>query len=254
MTTSIFNSSLTSALCIALFTLLESAFPRSSRPVKLNLKHAAKNIIIGSLSILAAVISYRAISKWFLPSGALLTPKDHLPFWAEILACVLIFDFASWCWHWLNHHIPLLWRSHAVHHTDNLLNSSSALRFHYFELFPSQIIRGALAAWLGFSENAFSVFVVLYIFFNFFEHSNLKLPGKLERLLGLLFITPALHHLHHVTDPKYYNGNLGTIFSIWDRFLGYRRWMDQTPTQFGLNVGQKDLSVPEAFIFPLQKM
>ena len=64
------------------------------------------------------------------------------------------------------------------------------------------------------------VFEVIFAFANFFEHGNINLPLRVERALGRLFITPALHRRHHSRESRMLDTNYGTIFSFWDRLLG----------------------------------
>jgi len=64
------------------------------------------------------------------------------------------------------------------------------------------------------------VFEVIFAFANFCEHGNIDLPLKVERLLGGVFITPALHRQHHSREARLLDTNYGTIFSFWDRLFG----------------------------------
>ncbi|MBK7470325.1 MAG: sterol desaturase family protein [Betaproteobacteria bacterium] len=57
----------------------------------------------------------------------------------------------------------------------------------------------------------------------FAQHANVKFPDWLERWGHLLIITPALHRVHHSTDPADHDQNFGELFSWWDRlFATYR--------------------------------
>ena len=33
-------------------------------------------------------------------------------------------------------------------------------------------------------------------------------------------MSPSLHWLHHSNNPKHFDSNLGSVFSIWDRIFG----------------------------------
>lgn len=237
-------------ISLTLFSFLENLFPRYPRSVAESLRHTLSNLGLAGIAIGTSQAAYSLVkSSISFPQfevASAITPKA-----LEIAVCILFFDFISWVWHWSNHHLFLLWRSHAAHHSDTLLNASSALRFHPFELFPSLIIRGVLAAGLGFSAEALLAFNGIYIFMNFFEHSHLQLPKKLEQILGFVFITPSLHHLHHSTDIREQNGNLGTVFSFWDRIFGYRIERDQ-PVDYGVIKGQPRLSLWGTLKLPLK--
>jgi sterol desaturase/sphingolipid hydroxylase (fatty acid hydroxylase superfamily) len=65
----------------------------------------------------------------------------EIPEWGKVLISFLIFDYANYIWHLLNHRIPLLWRFHLVHHTHPELDVTTAIRFHYGEMIGSLLFR-----------------------------------------------------------------------------------------------------------------
>ncbi len=67
----------------------------------------------------------------------------------------------------------------------------------------------------------------MIFFTNFFTHSNLGLPGRVDRLLKLALVTPSVHHLHHALEERAANHNFGVIFTFWDRLFG--TFMDRHP-------------------------
>lgn len=134
-----------------------------------------------------------------------------------VVASVLVLDFASYVWHRANHKWDFLWRFHAVHHSDTVFDVSTALRFHPGEVLLSIPIRSMVIILLGLPWYGVFVFEILFTVCNFFEHANLRLPEKIERLIGFFFVTPALHRRHHSRIRDDQKGNFATIFSIWDR-------------------------------------
>ena len=49
---------------------------------------------------------------------------------------------------------------------------------------------------------------------------NYRLPEKLDTVLGVVFITPNLHQVHHHYRKPYTDSNYGDVLSIWDRLFG----------------------------------
>lgn len=142
-----------------------------------------------------------------------------IPMGANIVITVLTFDLIAYFWHRMNHRVALLWRFHAVHHCDRVFETSTAFRFHIGELLMSLGIRLLAVFLLGPCVMGILVFEVVYGFFNLFDHGGCELPGAMESALGRVFISPALHRLHHSQNPADLNSNFGTIFSFWDRLL-----------------------------------
>jgi sterol desaturase/sphingolipid hydroxylase (fatty acid hydroxylase superfamily) len=50
-----------------------------------------------------------------------------------------------------------------------------------------------------------------------FHHSNLRMPVKLETMLGKIFVTPRMHGIHHSIIKVETDSNYSVIFSFWDR-------------------------------------
>jgi sterol desaturase/sphingolipid hydroxylase (fatty acid hydroxylase superfamily) len=53
----------------------------------------------------------------------------------QTLLSVALLDYGLYGWHILTHKVPFLWRFHLVHHIDLDLDVSTALRFHFGEMF-----------------------------------------------------------------------------------------------------------------------
>ena len=54
------------------------------------------------------------------------------------------------------------------------------------------------------------------------QHANVAFPRGLDRWLGWLVVTPAVHRLHHAADRRFADSNYGVVFSFWDRLFGSR--------------------------------
>ena len=142
--------------------------------------------------------------------------------WAAIPATILLLDVVSYGWHRANHRVPMLWRFHQVHHSDPTFTVSTALRFHPGELVLSLPVRLAAVVAIGASAAGVLVFEALFTLANLVEHGDIAVPRRLERELGRVLVTPALHRRHHTKAGRERDTNYGTIFSFWDRvFASY---------------------------------
>ena len=130
---------------------------------------------------------------------------------------LFVLDFTAYSWHVANHRVAFLWRFHSVHHSDEIFDASTAVRFHIGELLVSLVVRLAIVAFFGLPVLGILAFEIVYAFFNFFEHGNIRLPEGFSRKFAGVFVTPDLHRFHHSADKRHLNTNFGTIFSVWDR-------------------------------------
>ena len=67
------------------------------------------------------------------------------------------------------------------------------------------------------------IFEVLLNATSIFNHSNVRIPGPLDRLLRWLVVTPDMHRVHHSVDGRETNSNFGFNLPWWDRIFGTYR-------------------------------
>lgn len=141
------------------------------------------------------------------------------PVWVEWLIAFLVLDFVIWGQHVITHKIPILWRIHRVHHTDQDLDASSAVRFHPLEIILSIFIKSAAVLLLGTSAVLVVIFEAVVNGSAIFNHANFKVPTKLDHVLRWFIVTPDMHRIHHSIERREHDTNYGFALSIWDRLF-----------------------------------
>jgi sterol desaturase/sphingolipid hydroxylase (fatty acid hydroxylase superfamily) len=147
---------------------------------------------------------------------------------------LLLLDLWIYWWHRANHELPLLWRFHAVHHYDELLDTSSAVRFHFGEVALSALARAAVIVLLDVPLASVVVFEGLVLAAAIFHHSDARLPPAAERLLSRVIVTPSIHWVHHHARRADTDSNYGTVFSFWDPLFRSR---SRTQRTAGMRIG-----------------
>lgn len=136
------------------------------------------------------------------------------------LSSVILLDLTVYFQHVLFHFVPLLWRLHRMHHTDLDLDVTSGSRFHPIEIMLSMIIKLAAVMVIGPSPAAVVVFELLLNGTAMFNHGNIYIPLKLDRILRWFLVTPDMHRIHHSIIRRETNSNFGFCLSWWDRLMG----------------------------------
>jgi sterol desaturase/sphingolipid hydroxylase (fatty acid hydroxylase superfamily) len=67
------------------------------------------------------------------------------------------------------------------------------------------------------------IFEILLNGTSMFNHSNIRLPAALDRVLRLLVVTPDMHRVHHSIAYNETNSNFGFNLPWWDRLFGTYR-------------------------------
>ncbi len=146
-----------------------------------------------------------------------------VPYLLEVTVAVIVLDFVIYLQHVLFHAVPLLWRFHMVHHTDLDLDVTSGVRFHPIEIILSMGIKLAAVGSLGLPALAVFIFEILLNGTSMFNHTNVFIPLKLDRIIRLLIVTPDMHRVHHSVILRETDSNYGFTLSWWDRLLGTYR-------------------------------
>jgi sterol desaturase/sphingolipid hydroxylase (fatty acid hydroxylase superfamily) len=147
----------------------------------------------------------------------------EVPAWVAVLASVIILDLVIYLQHVMFHAVPALWRLHRMHHADLDFDVTTGLRFHPIEIVLSMGIKLAMVLVLGPPAVAVLIFEVLLNATAMFNHSNVRLPLGVDKVLRLVMVTPDMHRVHHSILPQETNSNFGFNLPWWDRLLGTYR-------------------------------
>lgn len=145
------------------------------------------------------------------------------PGWIAFLASVVLLDLAIYFQHVLFHAVPMLWRFHRMHHADTGFDVTTGLRFHPVEILLSMGIKFGVIAALGPPAAAVLVFEVILNATAMFNHSNIRVPAGVDRLLRWVLVTPDMHRVHHSVYRDETDSNFGFNLPWWDRVFGTYR-------------------------------
>jgi len=146
-----------------------------------------------------------------------------LPYWLSLIIGVAILDLVIYFQHVVFHAIPLLWRLHMMHHADLDIDVTTGSRFHPIEMVLSMGLKLSAVVLPGPPVMAVLVFEVLLNATSMFNHGNIRLPLKIDRVLRCLVVTPEMHRVHHSVIIRETNSNFGFNLPWWDRLFGTYR-------------------------------
>lgn len=147
----------------------------------------------------------------------------EVPVWVAIVVSMLALDLAIYLQHVMFHAVPTLWRLHRMHHADLGFDVTTGLRFHPVEILLSMGIKLAVVAALGPPAIAVLIFEILLNASSMFNHGNVRIPLRIDRMLRMVVVTPDMHRVHHSIHPIEANSNFGFNLPWWDRLLGTYR-------------------------------
>lgn len=204
-------------LGIALLEWLAPAFPANRRRWPLNvglgLVNAAIVRLLGALGPIAAAL-------WAEQQGMGLLAAVALPPLAVLVLSIVLLDGAIYWQHRLLHRWSWGWWLHRLHHADPAFDVSTGIRFHPGEILFSLVYRSVAVILLGIPAIAVLAFEIYVTLFSMAEHANVRLPPRWDHRLRRIWVTPAMHRIHHSAHGDDHNHNYGFALAIWDRIFG----------------------------------
>lgn len=202
--------------------------------------HAARNLTLGVLNAVVLAVVFAgamlAVGEWAQRESLGLLRIVTLPAWVHWTLALVLIDAWQYAWHVLNHKLPLLWRFHAVHHSDAQMDASSGVRFHIGEVALSGLARLAILPTIGATVEHLALYELIVTPIVLFHHSNLRVPARLDRVLRLLIVTPGMHWVHHSRWRPETDSNFASGLSLWDRlFRTFRLRDDPAAINLGLD-------------------
>jgi sterol desaturase/sphingolipid hydroxylase (fatty acid hydroxylase superfamily) len=182
-----------------------------------NLGIVVLNTLLVRLAFPTAAVSVALLAE---SGGWGLLPALNAPPWLTVVAAVILLDLAIYLQHVLFHAVPALWRLHRMHHADLEFDVTTGARFHPIEILLSMGIKLGVVAALGAPAAAVLLFEVLLYATSMLNHGNVRLPGRFDRVLRWIVVTPDMHRVHHSVVPRETNSNFGFSLPWWDRLFG----------------------------------
>jgi len=154
----------------------------------------------------------------------------------SIILGLLVLDLiGAYLPHLVQHKVKLLWYIHIVHHTDHKVDTTTANRHHPFE----SVVR-FIFTFIGiFISGAPIGLVLMYqslsVIASQFNHANIQISNKVDKILSYLIVSPNMHKVHHHFELPYTDSNYGNIFSIWDRLFGTYMELNKEEIIYGVD-------------------
>lgn len=167
----------------------------------------------------SAVISI-GVTMLAVESGWGLLQQYDLGFLGSFLVTLLVMEFGGYVLHVILHKVPLLWRVHAMHHSDTEVDVSTTYRHHPFESVFMLATSAPVALALGAPVAAMALYQLVRMSMNVLSHSNIRVPESIENWLRYIIVTPDFHHLHHCSDQKFTDSNYSAAVPWFDYLFG----------------------------------
>lgn len=207
-------------LALAAMALAETVWPdRAARRGRWP-GNFALGLLNAALVRLAGAAAPVAAAAWAAERDFGLFNQFALPALLAVPIGILLMDFAIYWQHRALHHWHWGWALHRLHHADTAMDVSTAVRFNPAEALVSMLYKSLLTAVLGLPWQAVLAFEAWLAIGSAIEHANLRLPPRADAAIRRIWVTPAMHRVHHSAHGDDHNHNYGFALSIWDHLFG----------------------------------
>ena len=183
--------------------------------IGLNLISSFLNLAIGLLLPLALYVLVYDTFRVF----------DAIPLLIAIPIAFVLHEFAYYWDHRLAHRVGLLWAFHAIHHSSNEFNHSTAARGFFLDG-QLKALFALFAAFIGIDPVLYIAVSVCTNAFGIWNHASYVPPlGWLDRVL----MTPKMHKIHHANQPQYIDRNYSQVTLLFDRVFGSIAYLGEEP-------------------------
>ncbi len=135
---------------------------------------------------------------------------------AALVLAILGWDFIYYWNHRFMHSSRYLWAIHAVHHSSERYNLSTALRQPVADALGTFVPYGLLAG-LGIRPSLIAHARGVNLLYQYWIHTEtIRSIGPAETVLN----TASHHRVHHGSNRQYLDRNHGSIFIVWDKWFG----------------------------------
>jgi sterol desaturase/sphingolipid hydroxylase (fatty acid hydroxylase superfamily) len=154
--------------------------------------------------------------------------QNQLIYWVVLL---ITQDFMFYWLHRVDHYCRLFWAIHVTHHSSEEFNFSVGFRSSVFQPLYRFIYFIPLSL-IGFkSLDILFIYAATQIYGILIHTKTINKLGILEKFMS----TPSHHRVHHASNIKYLDKNMGMVFIIWDKLFGtFEKEDDEEELIYGL--------------------
>ncbi len=139
--------------------------------------------------------------------------KNQIFYWTLLLVGQ---DFMFYWLHRIDHYCRLFWAVHVTHHSSEEFNLTVGFRSSVFQPLYRFIYFIPLSLFGFKGIDIMFMYAATQIYGILIHTKIINKLGFLETFLS----TPSHHRVHHASNIKYLDKNLGMVFIIWDKLFG----------------------------------
>jgi sterol desaturase/sphingolipid hydroxylase (fatty acid hydroxylase superfamily) len=192
------------------------------------------------------------VLRWAFYVSVLMWSYDHHFIRVEnaYLYWFLLFileDFAFYVEHRVDHYCRIFWAVHVTHHSSEEFNLTTGFRSSVLQP-VYRFIYFVPIAFMGFHPLDIVFMYSITQTYGILVHT--QYIQKMPRWFETIFVSPSHHRVHHASNTRYLDKNMGMCLIIWDKMFGtFQAELESDPIIYGLTKPVKNQGNPINIIF-----
>ncbi len=231
------------AILIGAEILLSNWQQRKFYSFKATLQNIYLTLVNAGLDFLLRIAFYVSVLTWSYNHHFFQIQNPYL-YW---FALFNLEDFAFYIEHRVDHYCRIFWAVHVTHHSSEEFNLTTGFR--------SSVLQ-PVYRFIYFVPLAFAGFDPLDIVFMYSITQtygilvHTQYIHKMPRWFETIFVSPSHHRVHHASNVRYLDKNMGMCLIIWDKLFGtFQEELESDPIKYGLTKPVEHFNNPFTIIF-----
>lgn len=167
--------------------------------------------------------------------------------WLYWFALFILEDFAFYIEHRVDHYCRIFWAVHVTHHSSEEFNLTTGFRSSVLQP-VYRFIYFVPLAFMGFDPLDIVFMYSITQTYGILVHT--QYIRKMPRWFETIFVSPSHHRVHHASNVRYLDKNMGMCLIIWDKMFGtFQEEVESDPIKYGLTKPVEKFDNPINVIF-----
>ena len=212
--------------------------------VKDTLMNIYLSLLNAGIDLLFRAVYLFIILQWFYDHRIVESKTHPWIYWPLLF---VLEDFVYYFEHRVDHYCRVFWAVHVTHHSSDEFNLTTGFRSSVFQPLYRFIYFIPLA-FVGFRPVDIIFMYALTQIYGILVHT--KMVQKMPSWFEVLFVSPSHHRVHHASNIRYLDKNMGMCLIIWDKLFGtFQEELPEEPVVYGLTKPLDDPHHPIKIIF-----
>jgi len=200
-------------------------------------------LVNGGIDLLFRAV-YVVILLWFFNYHFVDLSFNPVLYWSTLF---ILEDLIFYIEHRVDHYCRFFWAVHVTHHSSEEFNLTTGFRSSVLQPLYRFVYFIPLA-FLGFKPIDIVFMYSLTQIYGILVHT--QYINKMPRWFEAVFVSPSHHRVHHASNIRYLDKNMGMVLIIWDRLFGtFQEELKSDPIKYGLTKPLENPNHPAKIIF-----